>query len=189
MHRTFTSGAARRAEVTSRYVYAPMIIEHGPDGELEFRTEADVENDAMAEQVNARHDKAGLINPILDVARDTLYSGDSDLGSHLHEWLFQLARIWSEWQSPRIGTFPLDYRDPCGQVTREQSEESGEDRAYWEIDDALARAAGITDEGPDRWDQPEASAQLLRGYSDSIQDYIAHATAVLSRLSNFHPLP
>jgi hypothetical protein len=170
MHRAFTSGAARRAEVTSRYVHAPMIIKSGPTGELEFRTEADDENAKMIEQVTKWHDRAGRINPILDIFRDDTYQGDPDLGHHAHEWLFQLARHWSEWQSPRIGTFPLDYRDPSGPLTKAESEESGEDRVYWEIEAVLDEVDDLA---------PGGNTQ---------QDHIVHATAVLSRILDLNPI-
>jgi len=172
MHHTFTSGAARRADMQARYVHAPMIIKPGPTGELEFRTEVDAENETMIEQVNARHHQAGLVNPILDLFRDHTYQGDPDLGSTLSEWLFQLARHWSEWHSARIGTFPLEYRDPSGPVTKQDSLETGEDDAYWQIEAAL--------------DEVDPSNERK---GDVQQDLIVHATAVLSRLSNFHPVP
>jgi hypothetical protein len=187
MHRTFTSGVARRNELATEHTPGDPLIFWDNDAGYEIRGTSP-ENQAMITRVNARHEQAGLINPILDRARDDLYQGDPDLGSHISEWLFQLARIWSEWQSPRIGTFPLEYQDHFGPVTREQSIETGEDYAYWSIDDALAEMAGIVDIGADRWDQPEVSTQLVMGYSDLIQDAIVHATAVLSRLSHFHPL-
>lgn len=61
----------------------------------------------------------------------------SDPYAECSEWLFQLARHWALWQSPAIGTFPLEYRDPSGPASRDEAEETGEDRAYWEISDIL----------------------------------------------------
>lgn len=154
MHATFTSGAARRAHLD-------LLRERR--GTL---SEGDIAS------VNAEHDRRGLINPILDLFRDDGYSGSPDLHGVTGEYLFQLARIWSEWQSARIGTFPLEYRDYAGPLEREHSEESGEDRAYWEITDLLS------------------TFQMdwrLRGHgtietADRIQDFIVHATAVLDRI-------
>lgn len=75
------------------------------------------------------------VNPILDAFRDDW--GSEPNAYSTHEWLFQLARHWALWQSERMGTFPLDYRDPWGPVSREESEESGEDSVYWDISDAI----------------------------------------------------
>ena len=83
-----------------------------------------------------------------------------------HEWLFQLARHWILWQSSRIGTFPLDYRDPSGPVTREDSEETGEDYDYWAIEDILN------------------VVEREQG-SDAVQDMIVHTTKVLARLDDW----
>lgn len=97
-------------------------------------------------------------NPIL-----TEFRGDCDWGDlfgSATEWLFQLARHWSEWQSPRIGTFPYDFRDPSGPASRADSEAMGEDRVYWTLEAVL--------------DEVE--------YSNLVQDYIVHATAVLHRI-------
>lgn len=99
------------------------------------------------------------------------------------EWLFQLARHWALWASPRIGTFPLDYRDPSGAATRAESEETGEDHAYWAISDVVQSvlaengATIIEDQTcPDGWTHtgPERA-------DDIVQDMIVHAVAVLNR--------
>lgn len=114
-------------------------------------------------------------NPILTEFRLECDYGDL-FGSSV-EWLFQLARHWSEWQSPRIGTFPLDYRDLSGPATREYSEETGEDSVYWTIeavlDDVCMHEPGSRD-GHDE--------------ADLVQDYIVHATAVLDRIYNMAEL-
>lgn len=98
-------------------------------------------------------------NPILSEFR--LENGPRSDAYATHEWLFQLARHWALWQSPRIGTFPLDYTDPSGPVDEQTSEETGEDTAYWTICAAIASL-------PDSW-------------ADRI---IAHATHVLMRLDS-----
>lgn len=146
MHTTYTSGAARRNALDdARALY-------GPTGTALY-----------IDDVNATHDAIGHINPILDYFRDDAYPGSPDLNYTAGEYLFQLGRHWSEWQSPRIGTFPHDVRDYAGPCTREESEESGEDRAYWYIADALA---GDT-----------------HAYTaNRVQDYIVHAVAVIGRL-------
>jgi len=112
-------------------------------------------------------------NPILLAFRET-YDGSA---YDTHEWLFQLARHWALWQSPRIGTFPLDYRDPYGPVERERSEESGEDSVYWEIEDLMYGVSGTQAENAD------ADDVLRRG--NLAQDMIVHAVAVLSRLDTW----
>lgn len=152
MHAIFTSGAARRRDLRSIEGYPPLP--------------------SKIIAVNAEHDRRGRTNPILDLFRDDTYTGDPDLHYHATQFLFQLARVWSEWQSARIGTFPLEYRDYAGPVDREYSEESGEDREYWEITDV------ISDFQMD-W--------RLRGHStietgNRIQDFIVHAVAVLDRI-------
>lgn len=136
MHTTYTSGAARRKDIH--------------DGAELFAVDV----------INRKHAAAGRINPILDWFRDETYQGDPDLYYRASEWLFQLGRHWAEWQSPRIGTFPHGMRDYAGPCTREESEGSGEDSAYWYIADALAGQ----DDG------------------DRVQDMIVHATAVIGRL-------
>ncbi len=156
MHATFTSGAARRRDIDAARL-------QNPEHEL---TEQDIAG------INAEHDREGRINPILDLFRDDGYSGSPDLHDTASEYLFQLARIWSEWQSARIGTFPLEYRDYDGPLDRAESDEDGEDRTYWEITDALS---------------DYQMDQRLRGAStndtiDRIQDFIVHATAVLTRI-------
>lgn len=99
------------------------------------------------------------------------------------EWLFQLARHWALWQSPRIGAFPLDYRDPSGAATQAESEETGEDAAYWTINSVLQsvlRENGVTiiedQTCPDWWTHtgPERADNI-------VQDMIVHAVAVLNR--------
>lgn len=155
MHATFTSGLARR-----------LHLDYHRD------CRGGVLDSSSIAAINAQHDRRGLINPILDLFRDDGYSGSPDLHGVTLEYLFQLARIWSEWQSARIGTFPLEYRDFAGPLDRGDSETSGEDRAYWEITDVLS------DFQMD-W--------RLRGHgtietSNRIQDFIVHATAVLDRI-------
>lgn len=144
MHTTYTSGAARRNAL-----------------DAERAQVGDTASGLYIARINAEHDAAGRVNPILDYFRDDTYQGDPDLHYHAFEYLFQLGRHWALWQSPRIGTFPRDMRDYAGPCTREESEESGEDRAYWYIADAL----GQTQHDGDR-----------------TQDYLAHATAVIGRL-------
>lgn len=150
MHTTFTSGAARRRDIDTARL-------QNPEHDL---TMQDIEG------INAEHGRDGRINPILDLLRDEWDGHEAH--AIAVEYLFQLARHWSAWQSERIGTFPLDYRDYAGPLTREQSEASGEDRIYWEIEDALTEAERVL---------------RFRGLSlDTIQDYIVHATAVLGRI-------
>lgn len=164
MHATFTSGAARRRELATLPAgHGAVIIDYGNGYEIRGSTP---EKRAVHEAVDARHDRAGRINPILDLLRDEWDGHEAH--AIAVEYLFQLARHWSAWQSERIGTFPLDYRDYAGPLTREQSEASGEDRTYWEIEDALTEAERVL---------------RFRGLSlDAIQDYIVHATAVLGRI-------
>lgn len=156
MHATFTSGDARRRDIVAARLRRP-----NPD-----LTMQDIDG------INAKHDALGRINPILDLFRDDAYHGDPDLGLKAAEYLFQLARIWSEWHSARIGTFPLEYRDYAGPAPRDYAEQSGEDRAYWEITDQLSelnvrlRQSGVG-----------TNAAI-----DRIQDVIVHATAVLDRI-------
>lgn len=156
MHATFTSGIARRRDIDAARLQNP---------EHEF-TMQDIEG------INAEHEREGRVNPILDLLRDEWDA----YGAHAIavEYLFQLARHWAAWQSPRISTFPLDYRDPSGPASREDSEESGEDRVYWEIDDALTEA--------DRVLQFHGHGDRPGAVGDRIQDYIVHATAVLDRI-------
>jgi hypothetical protein len=146
MHATFTSGAARRRDITLTAAGMGRMI----------ATPADLT------AINNEHDRKGRINPILDLLRDEWDGHEAH--AIAVEYLFQLARHWSEWQSERIGTFPLDYRDYAGPLPRKQSEASGEDRTYWEINDVLYDDA------------------ILHGSSDRTQDLIVHATAVLDRI-------
>lgn len=157
MHNTYTSGAARRNAITAQAPANDDYLTQTPGEYVAWQADLD----AVRDRVNAEHDAAGRINPILDYFRDDTYQGDPDLHYHAAEYLFQLGRHWAEWQSARIGTFPHDMRDTFGPCTREESEESGEDRAYWYIADALN---AHDDDG------------------DRVQDYIAHATAVIGRL-------
>jgi hypothetical protein len=168
MHATFTSGAARRAAVAAARTRTPM--QWSEDGTHLESGIIDQLNTLRSEIVNRRDDERGLTNPILDAFRDDATSGD--MYFYVSEWLFQLARHWSEWQSPRSGTFPLEYRDPAGPVTRQEADDSGEDLAYWDIEAAL----DDVDPGNER-------------HGDLQQDLIVHATAVLTRLSYFHPVP
>lgn len=110
-------------------------------------------------------------NVILDVIRDSWDSGDPL--SCGHEALFHLARHWSEWQSSRIGTFPLEYRDPSGPSDREDSERSGEDSLYWDIEDAINREIAN-----------RATDPMKPEIGNAIQDMIVHATSVINRLEN-----
>ena len=115
------------------------------------------------------------VNPILEAFRDEWPSEPNAYTTH--EWLYQLARHWAEWQGPRIGTFPIPGTYIAGEVaTREESEESGEDRVYWEIQDALERF---------RKAQPSNTADDITPTARLIQDAIVHATAVLDRLDNW----
>ncbi len=143
MHTTYTSGAARRNALDDARRQANGMF-----------------TDLVVADVNATHDAAGRINPILDYFRDDAYPGSPDMHYYASEYLYALAHHWAEWQSPRIGTFPLDVQSYAGPATREESEESGEDRAYWYIWDALTG----------------------QGDGDRVQDYIVHATAVIGRL-------
>lgn len=71
-------------------------------------------------------------NPIVEVA---LESFDGDRWSWSFENLFQMCRLWSEY---RDDAPPIDWRDSMpGHVSRSESEETGEDYAYWEAVDAL----------------------------------------------------
>lgn len=88
----------------------------------------------------------------------------SDRYAETSEWLFQLARHWALWQSPAIGTFPLDYRDPSGEVSRDISEETGEDSTFWAIEDVLT------------------AVRLASTDPHAIERQIVHATRVLTRL-------
>lgn len=74
-------------------------------------------------------------NPIIPVALES-FDG-SDRFGWSSEWLFQMCRLWAEYQDSHIGTVPVDYRDPSGPCDRATSEETGEDTAYWEAVDAL----------------------------------------------------
>lgn len=139
----YTSGTARRRALSELY-RTPMAGTR-----------------SMIDRVNAADHGD---NPILDLLRDeTPIEHDTTV-----EWLFQLARHWSLWQSPRIGTFPLDYRDPSGPVDREMSMESGEDQVFHLIDDAL------------RVDSEDTESS----YRQDADDLIAHATRVLIHLYN-----
>jgi hypothetical protein len=109
----------------------------------------------------------------------------SDSWATTVEWLIQLARHWSQWQDSRIGTFPLDYRDPSGPVARAESDYTGEDSAYYEIDDIIKDILSDmncriidTDEG---WTWLPGYGKLPDA-GDRIQDLIVHTTAVLSHL-------
>lgn len=124
-----------------------------------------------------------LTNVLLDVIRDGWDSGNPL--SCGHEALFQLARHWALWQSARIGTFPLNYRDPSGPVSRGFAEETGEDQLYWDLDEQIRtyliqRGATITEEGNDNWTWEGGEGDL----GVTIQDMLAHAVAVLDRLEN-----
>ena len=118
-------------------------------------------------------------NALLDTFREDF---KSDPSAHTtNEWLFQLARHWAAWQSVRIGTFPLDYRDPSGPASRAASMATGDDFVYYVIDDILARMAGVDSETSDaRWELPRHT-----GSEDAIQDAIQHCVAVLSRLDDW----
>jgi hypothetical protein len=122
------------------------------------------------------------VNPIL-----ALFRGDDsrDNAYGTHEWLFQLARHWALWQSPAIGTFPLDYRDPSGPCDRAYSEETGEDAAYWAIDDAIrahiTEIGGIVGDG-DPWEWATDDFDTADKIGANVPQMIAHATAVLARL-------
>lgn len=160
MHATFTSGAARRRDLTAARL-------QNPEHEL---IDQDIEG------VNAEHDAAGRINPILDLLRDEWDAPNAHFIAV--EYLMQLARHWSAWQDARMGTFPLDYRDPSGPTPRDLAFESGEDRVFWEIDDALAAIAGLTTTDEDRWGSDDRDLSV----DDRILGYIVHATAVLTRI-------
>ena len=101
-------------------------------------------------------------NVIIQMYREEVYDGSA---YDTHEWLFQLARVWTEWQSSRIGTFPMDWRDQSGPVDREWSEDTGEDNVYWTIVDALERITA-DDKG------------------ETVQDTIVQATTILDRLDD-----
>lgn len=109
-------------------------------------------------------------NPILVLFREEADFGDL-YGSSV-EFLFQLARHWSEWQSPRMGTFPVDYTDPSGPVSRTHSEETGEDHVYWYIADLIETMSAH---------EPDSSPES-RAESHLIEDIIVHTTAVLARI-------
>lgn len=139
--------------------------------------------------VNEGHALAGRINTILDTFRDADYGHDA-----VFEWLFCLGYVWTEWQSPRLGAFPVENWSPGaddGPTTFAESERSGEDRGYWGIQGALrdyvARLDGITvtdyDDGTWGYNIDSGDLTMRRvQINEEIQDRIAHATAVLTRL-------
>lgn len=106
----------------------------------------------------------------------------TDRWGNVVEWLFQLARHWSQWQDERIGTFPLEYRDPSGPVARERAAESGEDSTFYSIDDIIR--AEVESLGARTWDDDEGEWGWIGDLriGDVIQDRIVHATRVLIRL-------
>lgn len=103
------------------------------------------------------------VNLLLEAARGSYSPYDSHF--YAVETLIQLARIWADWQSPSMGTFPMDYRDPSGPVDLEVSKETGEDELYWIMQAELFYLAG--------------SAHLHDAY---IQAMIQHAVAVMARV-------
>lgn len=127
-------------------------------------------------------------NPILDIIRDGWDSGDPL--SCTSEALFQLARHWSLWQSPRIGTFPLDYRDLSGPVPRSWSDDSGEDSLYYDIDDQIRgylerRHCVIEWDRHRDWTWYPHRFDTIGEPSCDVQDMIVHAVTVLNRLDEF----
>lgn len=125
-------------------------------------------------------------NVILDRVRE--YVDTSEMSAYdTHEWLIQLARHWALWQSPLIGTFPLDYSDPSGPVDRATSEDTGEDDTYYAIDDVIREyleSKGVSihegESQPGGWSPAYRIGTL--GAGDDVALMIAHATAVLARL-------
>lgn len=113
--------------------------------------------------------KPNLVNPILQELR---FSGVSD---NAVEYLFQLARIWTEWQSPAIGTFPLDWQDSMGgHCDREMSDETGEDYTYWLITDLIEDHLAHGGSSPRR--------------EDIVVAWVVHATAVINRYLDIYEL-
>lgn len=144
-------------------------------------------------------------NPILAWFREA--HTDEPNAYTTHEWLFQLGRHWSQWHDARMGTFPLDMSDPSGPVSHSESEQDGEDRVYWELDDCIRKT--LTENGADvtyptwlpgereqfpedealkleddwTWEAPDSDRPNLGNH---IQDIIIHAVRVIDRLDDWH---
>lgn len=144
-------------------------------------------------------------NPILAWFREEHASEPNAYTTH--EWLFQLGRHWAEWQDARMGSFPVEMHDPSGPVSRSESEEGGEDRVYWEIDECIRKV--LAENGADitfakwlpgereqfreedalkidddwTWEAPDSDRPNLGNH---IQDLIIHAVAVIDRLDDWH---
>lgn len=107
----------------------------------------------------------------------------SDPWAQTTEWLFQLGRHWTQWQDARIGTFPLVFGDPSGPVSRLHSEETGEDSAYWSIDEIIQECiitwGGEITETDTGWDWYASDHGRVGTY---VQDMIVHATRVIDRM-------
>lgn len=119
-------------------------------------------------------------NPIIDIARESWDSHDAYFCAS--EWLFQMARLWTEHQSPDTGTFPIDYRDPSGPATYIQSQETGEDSAYWEAVGAILTEQGLpaTPAQFEAW----ADGLVALGYNPHrAMRHIMQATAILDRIA------
>lgn len=166
----FTSGARRRNDIAAL---------------LEGTSITHVHSIAM---LNEGHALTGRINPILDSFRDEEHGHDATF-----EWLFQLGRVWTQWQDARIGTFPVENWTPgSGEVTAyEESQRTGEDAAYWDIEYALRGyvasldAVSVTDYDDGTWGYNIDGGDLTMRrveINEEIQDRIVHATKVLTRL-------
>lgn len=117
--------------------------------------------------------RAHRANPILERFRE--HTSGTDLFAHSSEFLFQLARHWERWQSPRIGTFPLEYTDPSGPGPLDEALENGEDMVFYDIEDIISELC-----------EHEPGTAKAREESDLVQDILVHATRVLDRVLESH---
>lgn len=165
----FTSGARRRNDITMVLLGTKIVHTHS------------------IAMLNEGHALTGRINPILDSFRDEEQGFDGTF-----EWLFQLGHVWTQWQDARIGTFPVEnWRPNLAHATLEESQLTGEDRAYWEIEYALRGyvqgldGVSIQDYDDGSWGYHIDSGDLTMRrieINEEIQDRIVHATKVLTRL-------
>lgn len=127
------------------------------------------------------------VNPIIDIARESWDSDDAHACAT--EWLFQMARLWTEHQDSDTGTFPYDWRGPSGPCSLTESVATGEDFAYWDAVLALwhDQKLGVpfdprdpyTQEWADRWGYGEAPG----GYDTNVaMRHIMLATRVFNRI-------
>lgn len=167
MFTSFTSGAARRNAI----------------GALTAHTTLPMDRPIAA--VNSEYALTGLINPILDAFRDADFGYDA-----VFEWLFQLGHLWPTWMEG--APFPVEgWMSLTGPTEYDESQRTGEDAAYWLIDEALrdyvATLDGIeiTDYDDRTWGFRVITGHLLLRrveVCDQVAARIRHATAVLARL-------